>query len=190
MEENDNPVESADSEIVPALKPRQLRHREILSRLVYYSQSVEQIARELDFSAQHINRIIASPLFQAELQKELTVKRRMERDAVIQQVADEGSKKLLEAVTTGKLTYTMDGGKIMEKVIDGREIIAIAQDALDRTGHKPTAITVDAHVDLGSLIIQATKEAEDAEKEDLHAEEKVEIIDVTPEGASNGTEAS
>jgi uncharacterized protein (UPF0297 family) len=162
-----------ESEKSVRLGASHLRHREVLSRMVYHNQKPSEIASELGFSLSHIYRIVNSPLFQAELQKELTLKRKMERDAVIQSVADEGTKKLLEAVKTGKIVYTQDDGKIEEKVLDGREIVNIIHDSLDRTGHKPVNTVIEGHVDLGSMIIQAHKDAEAAKAEE-------DVIDVTP----------
>jgi hypothetical protein len=162
---------------VEPIKPRQLRHREVISQLVYHSKTVAQIAEELGFSEPGLHRIIRSPLFQVELQKELLIKQRMERDSVLQSIATEGAEKLREAVTTGKLTFHVvdkDGKEtVTEKVLDGREIIAIAHDALDRTGHKPISKTVEAHVDLGTMILQAHKEAEQ--------EAGADCLDIVPE---------
>lgn len=174
MEEDPKPAPATNPVLVNA---SQIRHREVLSRMVYHNQTPRQIALELGFNPQNIYRIINSPLFQAELQKELTLKRRMERDGVIQSVADAGVQKLHEAVTTGKLVYGNE-----EKVLDGREIVAIIHDSLDRTGHKPVNTTVEAHMDLGSMIIQAHKDAENAKADEAA---NVSAIDVQAEEVSN-----
>lgn len=164
------PIEPEVVEAVEIKKPvktitrTNLRHREVISQLVYHQKSVRQIAEELGFSEGGLHQIIKSPLFQIELQKELLIKQRMERDSVLQQVATAGAAKLQEAVTTGKLTFAFKNAQgqeeVAEKVLDGREIVAIVHDALDRTGHKPVERTLEAHVDLGAMIIQAHKEAE------------------------------
>lgn len=129
--------------------------------LIYHNKSIKQIAEELGFSESGLYKIVGSPLFQMELQKELAIKQRMERESVLQQVASAGTSKLLEAVQTGKMKFEEKDkdGKIIhtEKVLDGREIVAITHDALDRTGHKPINRTIDATVDLGSMIMQAHK---------------------------------
>src|SRR6187549_88501 len=112
MEEDAKSVEP--KRLTPA---KTVRHREIISRMVYHHQSVPTIAKELGMSVASTYVLVNTPMFQAELQKELTLKRKMERDAVIQSVADEGTKKLLEAVTTGKLVYPREDGEMEEKVL-------------------------------------------------------------------------
>lgn len=165
------------------IRRTQLRHREVISRLVYHNQSVKEIAEELDFSVSGLNSIIRSPLFQIEMQKELNIKQKIERDNVLQSIATNGAKKLAEAVTTGKMTFEeMDEHGVVvkrtEKVLDGREIVAIAHDALDRTGHKPVAQTVTATLDLGNMVLQAHKDADSGRGDDVI---DVEVIEDAPE---------
>lgn len=165
------------------IRHKNLRHREIISQMVYHNRKPSEIAEMLGFSENGLRAIIRSPLFQVELQKELQIKQRMERDSVLQSVATAAADKLLEAISTGKLTFEekdADGQvvKRTEKVLDGREIVAIAHDALDRTGHKPVTHTVEAHVDLGNLIMQAAKEDEAQERTIFVNPE--DIKDITP----------
>jgi hypothetical protein len=155
------------------IRRTQLRHREVISRLVYHCQTVQQIAEELGFSEVGLHRIIRSPLFQIELQKELNIKQKIERDNILQSVANNGLTKLAEALQTGKMTFVERdevGNEIKrtEKVLDGREIISIAHDALNRTGHspaKPATIVqnntkVETKIDLGAMVISAHKKVE------------------------------
>lgn len=149
-----------------------LRHREVISRLLYHNQSVREIAEDLGFSEAGLSAIIRSPLFQIELQKELNIKQKIERDNVLQSVATNGAAKLAEAVKTGKMTFeeTDEHGNVVkrtEKVLDGREIVAIAHDALNRTGHKPVERRVEATIDLGQMIINAHKKAESGNDDDV-----------------------
>lgn len=164
---NATPAEPIEAELVEEVKESKsetltrtkLRHREIISQLVYHNKSVRQIARELGFSENGLHTIIRSPLFQIELQKEMQLKRHMERDSVLQEIATEGVGLIKQAVTKGKLTFieTNADGEVItsEKVLDGREIVAIVHDALDRTGHKPVERSITGTVDLGAMIMQA-----------------------------------
>ena len=159
-----------------------LRHREVISRLLYHNQTVKQIAEELGFSEGGLGKVIRSPLFQIELQKELNIKQTIERNNVLQSVATNGVAKLAEAVTTGKMTFEERDStgaiiKRTEKVLDGREIIAITHDALDRTGHKPVERSIAASFDLGSMILNAHKNAERGDDEVID----VEVVNEEPQ---------
>lgn len=163
------PVEAVEVEKLPKrLTTTNLRHKEVISRMVYHNQTVRQMAEELGFSESNLRSIINSPLFQIELQKELSIKQRMERDSVLQQIATSGAKKLLEAVEKGKMVFrdTDSEGRevIIEKVVDGREIVNIVHDALDRSGHKPVERSVSVTGDLGTLVMQAFKNKKDEDE--------------------------
>lgn len=173
--------ETTNTEIVdvPAKMPRPatvVRHREIISRMVYQGQTTAQIAEELGISRGGLQAVLQSPMFQVELQKELSIKARIDRDSAIQRVASVGVAKLEEAVTTGKFTYikeTDEGSVVVEKVLDGRDIIDIIHDALDRSGHKPVNRNIEAHVDLGSMVVAAHKDAKNPTDDEVVIEAEI-----------------
>ena len=179
MEEAVAAVNSENVENKPEKLTRmKLRHREIITQLVYYpNKTIGQIAEELGFNPGHVSHIINSPMFQIELQKELRTKQHLERESALQTVATKGTEKLIEAVTKGKLVFEdtdQDGVPfVREKVLDGRDIVNIVHDALDRVGHKPAQKVIQGTVDLGAMIMQAHKDEGDVIDVEVTKNERV-----------------
>src|SRR5881394_353543 len=158
-----------------ALKPR---HREIILRLVYHGHTKRQICRDLGFNERYFSLITNSPLFKAELQKEIEVRQKDERQRRLNQLSDPAIKIIEQIVTKGRAEFVVvdpdNPDKMVTNVVrvTGRTLVDLVNSLLDRTGHKPIEHKkVEASLDLGKSIIAAHEQASsDDIEEALEAE--------------------
>lgn len=183
---------------LPTLRQLNTRHRDIIMRLVYYGQTKKEIAEELNLNYQALIIVTNTPLFKAELEKELLRKEKLDRDNGLQRAGNSAVGLVQQMLTEGEVIFP--NGR---KQIFGQEaLVNIIRDTLDRAGHKPVEHKVETHVDLTSIIEEAWRNTSQADNDLLPPDEMTaleesheprvtdewgdgKIIDITPEGEAS-----
>lgn len=145
--------------------------------MVYDEMSLTEIAPVLGFSVEMITLVASSPLFRAELEKEILAKAKLYREGALSDLSDRVVTKFSEIIEKGEIVFKRDDGSKHTIYIKGRDFIDMGKTVLEMSGHGHSTkqIVTHDHSSLSEAIIQAHKEMEKADEEGADGE--VEIID-------------
>lgn len=170
-----------DDKLVPRkdLKSAIGKTRKIILMMVYDELTLAEISPILNIGIYTLQLVASSPLFRAQLKKEVLAKQKLYREGAMSELANKVLVKYNQILENGELIFEQEDGTIKKVRVNGKDVIDMGKTILEMAGHgqkNGEQIVKHDHSSLSDAIVKAHEELEKGEG--IDGEGADEVIDV------------